>query len=561
MKLTSLKNKFSSKSLLILVGILILAAFLRLVNINKNPPSLYGDELSLLYDSYSILHTAHDQSGQFLPLIFQQGGGRPGGYVYLNVPFVAIFGLTPMGVRFLSVLSGLGLIVLVFLFTKEYFDGKVALLAALFWSISPWDIGLSRGGFEAHLALFWGFLGVYTFLKAEKNLKLYIVCALSFFLAAFTYPTYQLVGPALVVLLIFVTGRLKFFLSHLKNIPVILFILIFVFNVALNIFLTLDLGRNDRFQSINIFSQQDIQKSVVTQVDMERSFDVLPPVTKIFLHNKILENIEVVGENYIKNFSLDFLFLHGDSNPVHNPATMGGFYLVDLLLIIIGSWSLLKKNLKLARIFLVWILIAPLATSIVSPPHALRSDFMLPPLLILSALGLYQLLSLKNVWEKKVLLAGVAILFLIQFAIFVDRVYFVAPKEYSSLWAYPSKVAADLANQERSKFDYVILSSRLPNLQYAYPVYAKLSPQQVILQNQCPITYKSYTFLKYDNVYIGEIPASNINNFLKSLTGSALYIGTSEDENYLTNYQSVSGLDHTTAIVIEKKDKNNVFYK
>lgn len=550
--------KLIKKGFLPFLIILMLAAFLRLVNINNNPASMYGDELSLVYDSYSILHTGHDQSGQFLPLIFQQGGGRLGGYVYLSAPFVGIFGMTSLGVRFLSVLSGLGLVILVYFFCREYFNEKVGLIASFLWAISPWDIGLSRGGFETHLALFWGFLGVYSFLKAAKNLNWYLLSAVSFFLAAFTYQTYELIGPLLIVLLILFTGRFKSILGNLKNLVVGLFVVIFVLNLGLSAFLTLDLGRNNRFQAINVLSQSDVQNSIAMQVNTERSFSSLPSHLSLVLNNKFVENLELVGENYLDNFFPDFLFLHGDSNPVHNPATMGEFYIVELLFIVYGGWALSKKDSKFLKILIIWILIAPLATSLVGSPHALRSDFLLPPLLVLSAYGLYNL-----AWSgrNKFVLAGIFMIFLVQFAIFIDRVYFIAPSEYSRLWAYPSKMAANLAKEERDRFDYVILSQRLDNIQYAYPVYANISPDLVINQYLSPINLGKYTFKRYGNVYIGEIPKSDTNNFIKSLKGSVIFIGSPDEENGLTDYQSYLGLDHVNEVVVDKKNNLNQFFK
>src|SRR4051812_49148080 len=92
----------------LMVILLLIAFFLRADDINNNPRGLYGDELTITLDSYSILHTAHDSTGAFLPLTFRMGAGRPGGYVYGSTAFIALFGPGPLGVRSLSILSGLG---------------------------------------------------------------------------------------------------------------------------------------------------------------------------------------------------------------------------------------------------------------------------------------------------------------------------------------------------------------------------------------------------------------------------------------------------------------------
>ena len=146
----------------ILIAILILGFILRVYKINSLP--LYGDELTIVYDSYSILKTGRDQTGEFLPLTLKMGAGRPAGYVYVSIPFVAMFGPNIWGVRGLSVLSGLGIIILMYFLSKKIFSEKVGLTASFLTSISLWDIYLSRAGFEAHFALFLTLFGVVLFL-------------------------------------------------------------------------------------------------------------------------------------------------------------------------------------------------------------------------------------------------------------------------------------------------------------------------------------------------------------------------------------------------------------
>ena len=124
--------------------ILLLGFALRIIDINNNPPSLYGDELTIALDVNSLLHTGQDQLGNYFPLTFEMGAGRPAGYVYFSIPFVAIFGPTAMGVRMLSILSGIGIILLMYLLGKRLFSEKIVLLAASMTALSPWDISLSR---------------------------------------------------------------------------------------------------------------------------------------------------------------------------------------------------------------------------------------------------------------------------------------------------------------------------------------------------------------------------------------------------------------------------------
>jgi len=88
------------KFILFLLGILLLGFTLRAYKVTQLP--LYGDELTMVYDSYSLLKTGKDQTGTHFPLTFKMGAGRPAGYVYFSIPFVAVFGPGAWGVRGLS---------------------------------------------------------------------------------------------------------------------------------------------------------------------------------------------------------------------------------------------------------------------------------------------------------------------------------------------------------------------------------------------------------------------------------------------------------------------------
>ena len=152
------------KKNLLIILIMIVGFLFRISWIGGN--SLYGDELTLVYDAYSILKTGHDSTGKFLPVTFEMRGGSPGGYVYGAIPFVAIFGPNELGIRSLSILSGIGIVILLYFLGSSLFSEKVGIWGALIAAISPWEISLSRGGYETHFALFLALLGT---LFLEEN--------------------------------------------------------------------------------------------------------------------------------------------------------------------------------------------------------------------------------------------------------------------------------------------------------------------------------------------------------------------------------------------------------
>lgn len=528
----------------ILLIIVFVGFLLRIADVQINPPALYGDELTITLDAYSLLKTGQDQLGNFLPLTFPMGAGRPAGYVYGSIPFVALFGPTALGVRALSILSGIGILILLYLIGKKLFSQKIGLLAAVVGAVSPWDISLSRGGFEAHFALFLALLGTYLFMLAKQRPLLYIFSAVSFGLTLHTYPTYKVSLLLFLPLLLWYQGGIfrKYFLMGIMMLAIM---------VGLSLSQTFLGGSETRFSEINIFSQSKLKDLIEQKINFERQITESPRSLVKYFHNKPVEYTKVFIENYLQNFSMDFLVLHGDRNPRHNMATMGEVYAAEAILIMIGLLTFWPKDKRTILFLLSWIILAPIPAAIVNLPHALRSAFMLPPLIMLSSLGLAALLGGRN----KIVLIAIGLFFIIQFIFFLQKLYFLAPAEYGDFWSYPAKLAAEVANENKGKYNYIILSDKIDNIEFAYPVYANIYPSTVIAQNQKKSLLANLTFKKFDNIYIGHIPDGDTQKFIEDLKGSVLYIGTPDALKYLGSYETINSKNGLTALVISRISK------
>lgn len=538
-------NILIRKNLLILAAIILAGLLLRTLFITSSPPSLYGDELTITLDAYSILKTGQDQLGNFLPLTFQMGAGRPAGYVYGSIPFIGMFGPGELGVRGLSILSGVLIMVFLFLLGRKLFSWQVGIIAAGISAFSPWAISLSRGGFEANFALFLALLGVYFFIKAKEAPKYYILSFLSLGLTIHTYPTYKVTLLLFIPLLFWFVGsevlrkNRKYLLSGLVIVGVL---------GLLALSQTFFGGSEKRFSDINIFSQDSLKAAIEQKINLERQITEIPADISKYLHNKPVEYGKVLIENYLQNFGIDFLILHGDRNPRHNMATMGEIYLVDLVFIIGGLLAFWAKTKKKILFLIFWLLIAPIPTAIVDLPHALRSAFMLPPLVILSSLGLLTLINNR----RRILLLIISVLFAIQSVFFLQKLYFLAPAEYGNFWSYPAKLAAEQAMENRDNFSLIFLSDSIDSLEFAYPVYAKEDPDKIIKANQTAEKIGTYTFKRYGNVYIGHIPDSDTERFLNDINQPVLYIGPSGMKNFLKDYETINGKDNLPSLVLKR---------
>lgn len=525
------------------MGILLLAFVLRIYGINDNPKAMYGDELTLAYDAYSILKTGYDSTGKFLPLFFATGGGRPAGYIYATIPLVAFLGPTALAARFVSILSGVGVVLLLYLICSQLFSKKIGIFASFLASITPWELSLSRGAFESHFALFLSLLGLYFFLKSQAKTKWLFVSGLSFALSMQTYSTYVLVIPLFVLLLLFYQGKLK---SILSNFGIWLFLALIVSSALFSIYISINRGDKDRFSNLLIFNQPELQKDIGVKINQERAYTLLKQDAAKKFHNRISENLGVLLDNYTRYYSVGFLFLKGDMSPRHNPASAGELYWFCLPLIILGLIYLYQKNQKIFYFLLIWVVLAPLAAVLVGSPHALRSSFLLPPLLIIAACG-----SAKAKKIKFILI----LMLIIQLPVFLERFYLLSPNLNAKFWSYSARAAAEVALTEKYKFDFVILSTSIPDMEYAYPVYGKIDPKDFAYQREHKSYFGEYAFSKYGNVYIGSMPSGAISRVVTSLKGSVLYLGPIEDLGKVPNEKVQRDEAKNPLYVISTKEK------
>jgi 4-amino-4-deoxy-L-arabinose transferase-like glycosyltransferase len=530
------------KSLLIFLAILLFGFTLRVFNLSKVP--LYGDELTMVEDTYSLLKTGRDQTGAAWPLTFKMGAGRPAGYVYASIPFVAVFGPTVWGVRGLSILSSLGIMLVIFLLAKKLFNEKVGLIAAFLVAVSPWDLSLGRGGFESHFALFLALTGTYLFLEVKRHKLNFIWMTLIFGLAANTYPTYKLLLVIFPLVIVWYLDDIKKLIAENKVVIIISTVLTIGIGLA-TMSQTFLAGSENRFLDINVFSSN---KAMVEQdVNFNRTVSFGNTILGKIFYNKPLSYFKLLRDSYLKNFSLEYLVISGDGNPRHNMATTGVIYVVEIITILLGLKYLTDQKDKRKDLILIvaWLLIAPLASILTMENHGLRTNFMLPPLIILSALGVWRLWNLK----KPIIFWGIIVLWVAQFIPILQRTYFLAPNRFARFWSNIAKVVALETYQTKENFDYVIVSSQIDNVEYAYPVYNKIDPLDVMNADHCKTILGNFSFKKFGNVYIGSIPQEKLINFLGNLEGKIKYVGPITDANLFGKYDTLIDNDGVPSVI------------
>lgn len=455
----------TEKTTLFLLLILFLATFLRFWQLDVVPPELFGDELDIGYHAYSLLKTGKDYYGQFLPTyIHSLAEWRAPLFVYSTIPFIRIFGLNEVGVRASPAFFGVLGIFTLYLLVKELFGNqRLALLAALLLVICPWHLHYSRAAFDATLFLFLFLLGTYFWLRGLKKSWFFILAAASFSLTLYTYNTAYVFLPLYGLSLVIISWQN---LIKIKNKRILAFALIVFLIISLPIARQTITGRTgERFGYISIFSDPNILEEIhlkrIEALPPGSSLDNLPLIERIF-HNRPLVWLQRISQNYLAALSFDFLFARGTPNPRQSIGGLGEFYLVELIFILTGIFVLLKKKNKSKWLIFSWLLLAPLPSSLTQAGgnHATRLFLMIPPITILSAYGLVQLIELAK--KKKTVLSLLFIvccLLLFNFSFYLHRYYVHYSKETWRWWHFGYKEAMTYVGENQDKYERVFLNN------------------------------------------------------------------------------------------------------
>lgn len=174
-----------------LVLLFLIGAAVRVAYAGAIPGGLNQDEASIGYEAYSILHYVIDRNGVTLPIhLISWGSGQNALYAYLSMPFIYLFGLTPLSVRMVSILFGLLSMVVFYLIAKRLFLGKHAVAAAAFFIvICPWHIMMSRWALESNIFPSVVLLAVYFLFKAIERPKWLIAFTAALAASLYAYGT------------------------------------------------------------------------------------------------------------------------------------------------------------------------------------------------------------------------------------------------------------------------------------------------------------------------------------------------------------------------------------
>lgn len=483
-----------------IIIILVVAFLIRGINL-WSTPALNPDEAALGYNAYSLLETGKDEHGAAWPLHFKSFGDfKPGGYVYLALPFIKVLGLTPLSVRLpnliLSVLTILFLYKLILLLSK---NNKLALITAAVLTFSPWHIHFSRGAWESSAALSLIMIGTYFFFKSiqEKFITNFSLFALTFVLSLYIYHSARLIAPLLALTLV-----ILYFKNLVKKLPQILIPIAFAALLAMPVmFSFLNNGGTARIGGVGLTADQGPINRANELINNHNNVKLINRV----MHNKRLLYLISWGQKYTSHFDLNFLGINGDEVPRSKVPEMGQIYLIEIPFLLLGLIFILKSTIYHRRskiFFIAFLLIAPIASSLTyQAPSALRALAMVIPISILIGSGIYYFFSF---FKNKKILTLIYLIFILIYGYFIayyfDAYFVHYPKHYPFAWQYGFDELVPYLEQEKDNYNQIYVTNKYDQPYILFLFYSKYPPQKI--QSQIKLTtpdqYGFSTVLNYD---------------------------------------------------------------
>lgn len=184
--------------LAILLLVLSVAAFLRFYKLTDIPPGLYRDEAMDGANALEALETHHFQ------VFYPEDNGREGLYINVAAAFISVLGNKAWVLRLPAAIFGLLTVLGVYCLAAELFSVPVGLVAAFFIATSTWHVNFSRLAFRAiasPLFLAWALFCLLLAFRHHRMRKPYlalmVLAGVIYALGFYTYIAYR-VTPVLI---------------------------------------------------------------------------------------------------------------------------------------------------------------------------------------------------------------------------------------------------------------------------------------------------------------------------------------------------------------------------
>lgn len=500
-------KKNNKKEIFLLVLIIFVAIFIRTYKLGYIPGGINQDEAMAAVDAKALSDYGTDRFGMSLPVhLTAWGYGQMSALLsYLMAIFIKIFGFNVIVIRIPTlIISILGLIFL-YLFTKDVFNKKVAMIVLILGAINPWHIMQSRWALEANLFPHFFMAGLYflNHFKLTKKRQFLILSMLIFGLTMYCYGISIYVVPLFLLMAAIYLFKKKYVFIKDILLAVCCYLIIawpYILTILINFF---------KLKTITFF-----KFTIPYFPNSVRYKDILFFSDNILL--QVCTNFKSLGR-IIFQFN-DFLW--------NNIPGFGTMYLFSIPIFIGGILLILKnkKDRDKNNLYLLFLLIAIITGILTNNVNVNRINIIFYPLLIANGVGIYYLIS-KFKFSKILLL----ILYSGVFLLFINT-YFTSYKEEIGQIFY-NDFSRALTYIKNYNVDYMYITS---DSQYigAYDV------SEILTLFYHNIDAKYYQGIKKDKngkFYNEKYYFDQICNISIDDNKNAVYLITVNDKDYFDN--------------------------
>jgi 4-amino-4-deoxy-L-arabinose transferase-like glycosyltransferase len=430
-----------------LVGILALAAAVRVVKVGDLPAGFFCDEAGNGYNSYLLLTTGRDETNQRWPLYVWSFGVsyKNPVFIYAATLPIALFGLSEFSVRLTAAMFGVLGVLGIGLLGRVVFGAAGGLIAALLLAVVPWHVHFSRIAFEliAFPALFLlGFAALAAGVRGRPRWLL--VAGPLFALSLYAY------GPAKLFVPLFLLGAALVYARRLwavRGMTALAILLTVIVALPVVVF---DL--NHRELSGQYFSRTTTLNAAQT----------------------VQENAARVWDQYQRFFSSSFLFERGDPLLRHAVPNAGELYRAMLPLLALGVLWCLWPGHPDGKLFLWWLVLYPIAPAMMNEaPSASRGFIGVAGFCLVAAAGAVAVLNaiawLLGRWPRVVLVLQTAAVLALIAALGREAVPYARsyvdtyPAMAASEFQYGYRETIQFMEGLRPKYDLLLLTANRVN--------------------------------------------------------------------------------------------------
>jgi 4-amino-4-deoxy-L-arabinose transferase-like glycosyltransferase len=538
------KSEFiKNRSWIIFLGIIVLAIFLRFLQLGVIPDGFHADEADYGYNAYSLLKTGKDEYGKPHPLIYRSFGDYKGAvYAYLTVPFIAVFGLNEWAVRVPSAVVGVLFIVLTFAFVYLISNSyRLALLSMAIAAISPLGILLSRVQSDPLVGAFFFYFGFYLLLlwTEKKRAWQLVVSVISLYVGFFTYSNDQLFVIPFFVLL--VVRYWKFWNAKIRISAAVISIVL-----ALTVAGIIVTSAGTRLGQVSIFSTRDVQLPLEEDIreDGVRSFPFL--LTRMF-HNKATAYGQYFVDNFASYFSYDFLFRRAMQPLREQVPGSGVLLLVDLPFLLIGIYTTFRKKYSYGMTGILWLLMVPAVLSFASgeTPNIHRFIWAMIPIYLLVAIGILAAYDAMKKRFRIPYVLCVILLFSLNELTYLERLFVHQPVHVPIYRNAPDKDLALYLKSVSSSYDVIVTQKILEDMLFYWPIEPAVYQKEGSPRDIDNAGYRNFLFVTDDcpslllNPAVAGVKAKRVLYVDKTgcrLTKDDVMIGTIKYKNTLDAY-------------------------